>query len=373
VSASPLLFANVGAEAGPAWTRLAEAPPVRSVARLWRRLFAPEAPAFDWLPGPGSLAAWLNTAEAAREAVDAGLPLAGAAPAVVRRVHDKAFAQAVARREGLVPEWLAETLVVLEPEDLLPEATAIQALEARLAGWPAWARRRFTLKPRLGSSGRGRVAGEDGRARTPAVRGALARLADRGGALLEPWLPRTEDLSAQLLVGADGSLRMLGTTRQLLAPSGLYRGQAGSVDTRGRIASGSAQDGALREAAVAVARAAAEQGYAGPCGLDAFSCRAPSGATVLRPVVEFNARYTLGIVAIGLLRRALPAAAARLGLQPDAPLEFRFALEAPPGLRGEAPRNVHLVPLGEPDEPRGPALLFARERSALEQLLGPEA
>lgn len=273
--------------------------------------------------------AWLNTPAAARQAEAGGRALWGAAPEVVRRVHDKAFAHRVAEREGLVPELLRGVVRILEPDELLPESAGLENLQARLDALPAWARERFTLKPRLGSSGRGRVAGEAGRADTPGIRGALARLAERGGALLEPWLERREDLSAQLFVAPDGALRLLGTTRLLLTRAGLYRGQRGLLDSKGRIVSGSRHDEALREAAVTLAAAAAAEGFHGPCGVDAFSFVAGDGAadTVFRPVVELNARFTMGIVAIGLARRQGAAVVRRLGLGPGERCAFQLRLD----------------------------------------------
>ena len=43
----------------------------------------------------------------------------------------------------------------------------------------------------------------------------------------------------------------------------------------------------------------AAQGFSGPCGLDAFAFRSASGGEAFRPVVEWNARFNLGTLAIG--------------------------------------------------------------------------
>jgi hypothetical protein len=380
VSDGRLLLANIGAEEGADWRRRAEAPPLRALARLWRGLFeppdldglpAPEAgPAFDWLPGPEAAAAWLVTEEAEREAERAGRALWGAPASTVRAVHDKAFALAVAEREGLTPEPLRGLAAAFAPEDLADPAAATAALAERLRAWPAWARRSFTLKPRFGSSGRGRVAGSDGQADTASIRGALPRLAACGGAVLEPWLERREDLSAQLWLAPDGGLRVVGTSRPQLAASGLYRGQRGTLDPRGRVGSGSRHDEALREAAARVARAAHAAGFHGACGLDAFAfALPPAGGEALRPVVEWNARFTVGHVAIGWARRARARAAAGLGLAPGEPCHFHFALDAPPGGWPEGP-GLSLVPLWDAAESARPALLFASRPEALARGLG---
>jgi hypothetical protein len=399
VTRDRLLIANLGAEEGDDWRAHRREPAVRCAARLWRGLFgpaarwldddasdgalawppalgaAPSAPVFEWLDAPGDATAWLNTDEAERAASAAGRSLSGAPPAAVRRVHDKAFAHREALAAGLVPAPLRETVHVLDPAVLRDEAEAVRRIEAVVAGWPPRLRRRFTLKPRFGSSGRGRVAGADGRADTPEVRGALARLADRGGAMLEPWLPRRADLSAHLVVEGAGGLRLLGTTEQVVTPSGVPVGHRGLVDARGRVSSGTAYDEALREAAAGIGAAAGTHGFFGPCGLDAFAFEDPiegdGGAPELRPVVELNARFTTGLVALGWVRHALGTLRAHLGLVPGELRAFYFGLDAPPGGWPEdAGDGSHaLIPIGWGDGAPRPALLLARSRDGLDRLL----
>lgn len=365
------LLPNLGGEEGPGWRDLRNEPPVRAQARLWALLFPadveclyheeppawpaslggpPAEGAWPWL-GSDGVVPWIVTDDAVSDPRVAGRPIAGPAPAVVRAVHDKAFAHAVAREEGLVPPVLRGCIDVLDP-DALRAGDAADAIDARLAAWPEWARARFTLKPRIGSSGRGRVAGADGRIDRAALGGALARLAERGGALLEPWLERRADFSVQLHVAGDG-VTVLGSLEQEVAPSGVFLGHRGEIDSRGRIFSGHPAEESLREAAALVAVAARERGYAGPCGVDAFTFRDPeTGADALRPVVELNARFTAGTVTAGLVRRALPHVKRALGLGPGERLRFRFRLrdpeEAGPGDGGfrvafEPPGGASLV------------------------------
>lgn len=382
VAPGPLLLPNFGAEEGPRWRELRRAPAVAALGGLWRLLFGvgaewvgvdaaaggisvgalgeePETPAFAWLPGAGALAAWLNTEEAATEARSRGCELYGAPPGVVATVHDKAFAAAVAEREGLVPAALQGCSAILDPADLADPERASSRIAEALAGWPAWARRRFTLKPRLGTSGRGRAAGAGDRVDAGELGRACARLARRGGAVLEPWLERSADLSAQLHVGADG-LVLIGTTRQLVTRSGVYRGHAGLIDRRGRVTSGSPHDEALREAAIAVASAARAAGYTGPCSVDALVFRDPDGREVLRPVVELNARFSAGTVALGLVRRALPAIRAGTRVLAGERRAFCFRLDAPAGGWPEGDADLLVLPLAEPGAPARPALAVAR-------------
>ena len=126
--------------------------------------------------------------------------------------------------------------------------------------------------------------------------------------MLEPWLTRIEDLSVQMHVAGPTEIEILGTTRQILKPSGAVVGNRGLLDSDGRSISGTDHDPALVSAASTMAREAALRGFRGPCGTDAFSYRNADGQERLRPVVELNARFTTGIIALGLLKRAtLPA------------------------------------------------------------------
>ena len=329
---SPVLFPNLGAEEGDGWRRAYSLPKVRETAAWWRTLFRrdstcigvphtaarsfpgelePDADraAFSFLESGGSLVPWLSTDEAAKLAEAEGLELAAARPEVVRQVHDKAFALRVAEREGLLPTELEGAIEIMEPELLRHPVDALRHIQRSQA-------KGLVLKPRFGSSGRGRV-----RADAAKGRGALDRLAARGGCVIEPWLERTEDLSAQLWIAPSGEFRILGTLRQEMTPSGVWSAHTGVVDVARAVSSSSDHDEALRDAAACLARAVAGAGFYGSCGLDAFVFRSSAGADVLRPVVEFNARFTVGTISIGLVERAL-----RCGvLRP--PARFRFSGE----------------------------------------------
>jgi len=197
------------------------------------------------------------------------------------------------------------------------------------------------------------------------VRNALSRLARRGGAVLEPWLERERDLSVQLHVAPGGDLTLVATLEQLMSPSGVYRGHRGWIDYRGRIISGSDHDDALLEAASEIARAAVAEGFHGPCGLDAFVFQGPRGRE-LRPVVEFNARFTTGTVLAGLIRRALPCIREQSRLAPGQRLAFAFSLETP---EGGWPSDVDaqriVLPFWQEGDSLHPTLVVARDLESL--------
>jgi hypothetical protein len=406
-----LLIPNFGAEEGAGWGAPAYRPvdetptgsrPPREIAqrtatRLWQTLFASGSrclgesetgadafwpkdfgirqpqPVFSQLDVHGCAVAWLNTPAALQFAKEAECRLLGAAPEVIQKVHDKAFAHRVAIEERVLPACLEPCVTVLESDELRDPDRAIREIEAKLARWPAWTGGRFTLKPRFGTSGRGRVAGNAGR--VAEVSGGFPRLVESGGALLEPWLKRTCDLSAQFWIGPDRRILLLGTTELLVEGSGLYRGHRGFIDSWGRVTSGKRYDAAMLEAAVAVVQAAADEGYQGPCGIDAFAFEKEPGRIELRPIVEFNARFTLGIIAIGLLRRALPRIRQELSLDPGGLRAFLFRLDAPPGGWPDSAdaQGALLIPLSAEDPGADvrvePGLLLADDCEALDRVL----
>ena len=387
MSAALLLIPNVGGEEAP---RARPPPAVVTVSRLWCLLFpraarvlheaapapwpealgAPaETPAFAWLGDARGAVAWLNTPAAAASAAAEGRPLAGPAPEIVQAVHDKAFAQRSGEALGLEPAALRGLVARFDPGELHDADAALRAIERRLADWPAWTQGRFTLKPRLGTSGRGRIGGTRGRVDAASLRAALPRLARRGGALLEPWLQRHADFSVQLHVASDGALTLLGILEQQLSRAGAIRGHRGAIDPRLRVVAESRWDERLVEAATAVARAAHAEGFHGPCGVDAFCFEGPHGPE-LRPVVEFNARFTVGTVALGLLRRARDCVTTRLGLAAGERLAFRFLLDAPREHRLGNDAGLLTIPLGREAETLRPALLVARDPARLAAHLG---
>ena len=394
---------------GRSQTRVGPSAAPGSPQESWPRALGPrpDSAAFAWLDAlPG--ACWLADASA-REILSAS----GAAPpapplAAVETTHDKAFAAGFASASGYEPPCLSDLIHSYSPGELAEADAWLADLRARLATWPNWTRGRFTLKPRLGSSGRGRVGGRADALEPKKLRAALPRLARQGGALLEPWLQRTTDLSVMLHIAppapqGGGEITLLGAAEQLVAPSGVYAGHLGEVDSRWRVFSGGPFEEAMREAAGAIAARAQQAGYWGPCGIDGFAFNGPEitdtgssapAAPLLRPLVEFNARFTVGIVVAGLLRRAANPAGPALGLQPGERRGFLFALD-PPGdwsdwaslAEATGPGSL-LFPLHDPTDreaPGGeaegsaarPALLFAANagtlRDALARPAGPGA
>ena len=370
-------------QALPVSSSLAALPPLASLAHAAR----------------GQLVAWLNTRGAERSAAELRLPLFGPSPQIVQPVHDKAFAQVQAQALGLLPDCLRGLIHTLPANTCRDAEAALHHLQQQVTTLPAWLVRapgqgiEFVLKPALSTSGRGRVHGHVRDGVLQALGGGagatalFADLARRGGAVIEPWLSRLSDHSVQLAIlplpGAPGSadgaqVQILGTTTQVLSPSGQIRGNRGLVTCDDQIVLSAlpappdvtegaappwtlpAWEPSLRAAALRLGQAAAQRGYFGIAGIDAFVFVGPDGRPVLRPVVELNARFTTGTVALGLVRRAQQA-----GLAPPLPFAWAFLLKTPPppALARASGRVRCISPL-----PRGPALLLAPTPGDLDPL-----
>jgi hypothetical protein len=399
LSEPQILLPNLGGEEPGAWQRALREPRVASAARTWQYLFPARARLIescealaagpsDWpasLPGDRETAAlpwlddltgcvpWIATPAAHLEAEASGTPLSGPPGSVVARVHDKAFALRTAEEAGLVPRPLSGCALVFDPDELADSDRVCFAIERQVDGWPDWARRAATLKPRLGTSGRGRLDfGRAGPGRELLAR-ALPGLAERGGAILEPWLDRSRDLSVQLRIADSGEVFVMGTLEMLVGASGGWRGHRGEVDSRGRVFSGLAEEEPLREAGALMASAAARAGFHGPAGVDALVFRLADGGDdreILRPVVELNARFTMGAVTIGLVRRALDQACERLGLEPGERRSFVFLADEPATSWSAAAQAAGsdglLVPLWREGDPTRQGLLFARSSAIID-------
>lgn len=170
---------------------------------------------------------------------------------------------------------------------------------------------RVVLKAPFGTSGRAMIRVSDWAARSESERGWVERtLRDQGGLVVEPWLDRVCDFSLQLHVGESGAKTRPRLTRPLVDRRGQYRGHV-----LGRPLAQLEQDvvrtiqgdggrspsmlKALDSAGRFVASRLSELGFRGPCGIDALVYREGDGLC-LKPIVEINARTTMGSVALAL-------------------------------------------------------------------------
>ena len=132
--------------------------------------------------------------------------------------------------------------------------------------------------------------------------------------VVEPWLERLADFSAQLEMSPEG-LKLCGYTVLLNDAKGQYQGNLAESHHHTRIPSRIvslvrdppdisrrllalyAEIFALLEAELRAVD------FLGPLGIDAFVYRDATGAPRVKPIVEINPRYTMGRVAVELMRQ----------------------------------------------------------------------
>jgi hypothetical protein len=194
---------------------------------------------------------------------------------VVREVNDKRFSHEL---EGALNIALPHSQVVESPEQL----------QAAVADCP----HRWVLKHPFGVSGRDRMLGQR-REISHSALGWARRLLEGGWTLVfEAWVEDRDDFSLHFDVHQNGCVEYLGHTQLVNDQGGVYRGN--------RVLPFPVHPEALQTVTRAVKKVAT-QGYWGPVGVDGLSGRL-GDETILRPLVEINARYSFGRLALALKR-----------------------------------------------------------------------
>ncbi len=155
---------------------------------------------------------------------------------------------------------------------------------------------KWVVKSPFGFAARGRVLGRGPRMDPPSALWASRRF-ERGERLLfEPWLDVRREYGVQIVVGAEDAVEVVGFSRMLANGAGVSTGflLGDPPDQRRRTE--------LASVAVEVGRRLLAEGYRGPANVDALE---HSGG--LRPLVEINARYTMGLVALAAEKLRAPA------------------------------------------------------------------
>jgi uncharacterized ferritin-like protein (DUF455 family) len=142
-------------------------------------------------------------------------------------------------------------------------------------------------------------------------------LESRHPLIVEPWLERVLDFSAQLEMTRDG-LRLCGYTGLVNDQRGQFQANWADSTAARRI------PGALplplrkqigvpgrlyqfyREAFELLAEELSAAGYLGPLGVDMFIYRTSDGMLRLKPVVEINLRHTMGRLTLELMKHTCP-------------------------------------------------------------------
>lgn len=189
--------------------------------------------------------------------------------------------------------------------------TSVAEVESARAGFHG----DVLIKAAYSSAGRGHCRLLDG-AWTESARGWLRRVLDEhGGVLVEPWLERVLDFSAQYEITHNGEIHHIGMTRVLNDSLGRFRGnlvlpkwtQGLDAELNQFLFQQCDVNGYFRyQLSVKLLELMKECGYTGPVGVDSMVYRDAAGALQLRAVVEINARFTMGRVALELLRKTAP-------------------------------------------------------------------
>jgi hypothetical protein len=240
-------------------------------------LVAPGGPSGDrdftpWGWAPSAIAAGRSTAARMDP-----LPLE-----VVLRVNSKLYSHALERELGVAVPG-ARTA-----------STAAELADAVAAGCPG-AQDKWVVKSPLGFAARERVLG-----RGPRLDPASAVWTDRqfreGRSLLfEPWHTTTREYGVPLWVRSDGVVSICGIVDVVTNGAGAALGyMLGRAVEPGRRAE-------LGRLAAAVGNRLYREGYTGPAGVDALEHEQG-----FRPLLEINARYTMGFVALEVERTLAP-------------------------------------------------------------------
>jgi hypothetical protein len=160
------------------------------------------------------------------------------------------------------------------------------------------------LKPLYSAAGRSFYLAGSGYASAPNSQQAERLFRRHGQLLFEPWLERVEDFGCVGVVDHQG-FRLRGFHRLLVNARGRFQAIELGAKECGLEGLGlpANEKERLLEVVSAVAASLRQAGYLGPFGIDFFRYRRADGAVALHPLVEINARMTMGLLARALVDR----------------------------------------------------------------------
>lgn len=212
---------------------------------------------------------------------------------VVRRVNSKLFSHAIERELGIAIPGAAT-------------ASSMDELSDAMARGCPGSQDKWVVKSPFGVAARERVLG-----RGPEIDAASAVWVGRRFALgetllFEPWLDVVREYGVAIHVNPDATTRVAGISDQETNGAGTITGyRLGRAPSRERRAE---LDAIARE----VGARLFGEGYVGPAGIDALE-----HARGVRPLLEINARWTFGFVALAVEREHPADVGARWN--PDSP------------------------------------------------------
>jgi hypothetical protein len=247
-------------------------------------LVSPRAAASGRTPQAGRLfTPWGWTRSAAEEGARAGSDVRPLDFEVVARVNSKLWSHALEVEMG----WaLPGARVARTPEELS---------EAAARACPG-AEDKWVVKSPYGFAARERVLGRGPRVEGAQAAWAFRRLARGEPLVFQPWLEVAREYGVVVEVAEDGAHRLLGVSDLRTNGAGTGVGYVlGRPPAPGRMRE-------LEETAAVVCGRLRAEGYCGPAGFDALE-----HAGGLHPLLEVNARHTMGFVAAAFERELRPA------------------------------------------------------------------
>jgi hypothetical protein len=241
-------------------------------------------------------------------------------PEVVRKVNHKGFSHQLERDLKIDLPGSAEV-------------TTFGELERAVKNCP----HDWVLKHPFGFSGRQRMLGKRGQLSESAAGWSRRQFSQAWSLVFEPWVYDRQDSSTHFHLHPTGQIEWIGFTRMLIDSSGVYRGTQ-------VLPLGSSEPSL--DCLLEVAARVASQGYFGPLGIDSFS-GSFEGQPCNRPLVEINARYSFGRLALAL-RDWLPSDCSYVWHHPKQPLA-----SPPPPLPLAAQVGSGLYGLPQVADPQG--------------------
>jgi hypothetical protein len=155
---------------------------------------------------------------------------------------------------------------------------------------------KWVIKSPFGFAARERVLGRGPVLEEPQGRWARRRLSKGETLIFQPWLEVRREYGVVLLIAEDGACLIQGISDLQTNGAGTGTGYIlGRRPAPHRVAE-------LERIALIVGERLFKEGYSGPAGIDALE-----HAGGLHPLLEINARYTMGFVALAVERSLQPA------------------------------------------------------------------
>jgi len=237
-----------------------------SAGKQTGKIFTP----WGWTPGVVALG----------ESVGAHLPTVSLE--TVRRVNSKLWSHALEQELGLAMKGACAAGGFAELQEAVARACPHDG-------------DKWVIKSQFGFAARERVLG-----RGPRLEGAQATWAERQFAkgdtlIFQPWLERVREYGVTLEIKPDGEIKFLGISDLQTNGAGTGTGYllGRKIDSQ-RLTE-------LEEIAQVVGARLFREGYVGPAGVDALE-----HTRGLHPLLEINARYTMGFVALAVERSRKP-------------------------------------------------------------------